>query len=161
MVASGNQGAQGRGLCTFWLGEQHFGLDVAIVSEVVIVPDVTAVPSSPKSVRGLFNLRGTAVPLIDLQAVLVLEGAPGASDAAQKALVLRHEDLVAAFPIDRVDSVVLAGQGTFTESTDREHAAVAGFLELDAAGTAKTVTVLEPSVLLGRLQAVRFVAPAA
>jgi purine-binding chemotaxis protein CheW len=135
-------------ICTFWLGDQHFGLDVSVVSEVVTVSDVTDVPSSPPAVRGLFNLRGTAVPLVDLREVLDL----GASlpSTATTALVLRHEDLLVGFPIDRMEAVVL--DGTVTQPGTRDHAAVRGFLELERA----TVTLLESSVLLARLEAVRF-----
>jgi chemotaxis signal transduction protein len=158
-----------RGVCTFWLGRQHFGLDVAFVSEVVIVGEVTTVPRSPAAVRGIFNLRGTAVPLVDLREVLDHESGPPTSQATTTtALVIRHDDLLVAFPIDRMESVVLSGQGRFTSSANREHAAVCGFLELDGAfgngddpirEQGRTVTLLEPSVLLSKLAAVRFVAP--
>jgi chemotaxis signal transduction protein len=164
-------GSPFRGVCTFWLGEQHFGLDVAIVSEVVIVPDVTAVPSSPRAVRGLFNLRGTAVPLVDLHAVLDLADTRDDRRSLKTVLVVKSDELLVGFPIDRVDSVVLAGRGTFTESSGREDPAVAGFLELAdtqteaespseaTTGSARTVTVLASQVLLTRLEAARFVAP--
>lgn len=146
-----------RGICTFWLGDQHFGLDVAVVSEVVTVDDVTDVPSSPAAVRGLFNLRGTAVPLLDLRDVLDL-GTSSPILRAKTALVLRHEDLLVGFPIDRMEAVVLTGQGTITEPQARDHAAVRGFLELaDGELEHRTVTLLESSVLLARLEAVRFI----
>jgi purine-binding chemotaxis protein CheW len=148
------------GVCTFWLGDQHLGLDVGVVSEVVLVDDVTDVPTSPPSVRGLFNLRGTAVPLVDLRDVLTLGSSEqvlrSAAGRAQTALVLRHEDLLVGFPIDRMEAVVLAGQGTITESATRDHPAVRGFLEF-AEGEHRTVTLLESSVLLARLEAVRFI----
>jgi hypothetical protein len=57
-----------------------------------------------------------------------------------------------------MEAVVLAGEGTFTESATRDHPAVRGFLELEH-GQHRTVTLLESSVLLERLSAARFIAP--
>jgi purine-binding chemotaxis protein CheW len=134
---------------------------VAIVNEVVVVHDVTVVPKSPPAVRGLFNLRGTAVPLVELRDVLGLGAASShGPDETTTALVLRHDDLLVGFPIDRMEAVVLAGQGTFTESAGTEHPAVHGFLELGGFDS-RTVTLLESSALLVRLEAVRFVAEGA
>jgi purine-binding chemotaxis protein CheW len=147
---------RGRGLCTFWLGERHFGLDVALAAEVVTVDRVAPVPMAPPSVRGLFNLRGTPVALLELGMVLGLEDVARHDARAVTALVVRDGDLLVAFVIDRMEAVVSESRGTFTEAGTDDHAAVRGFLELDGAA-GRVVTVLEPAVLLERLEAVRFV----
>src|SRR6185295_1390429 len=53
-------------LCAFWLGEHCYGLQTALVGEVVTVEALTPVPLAPPPVRGLFNLRGAPVALVDL-----------------------------------------------------------------------------------------------
>ena len=52
-----------RNVCAFWLRQRCFALDVALVGEVVSVDVLIRVPLSRPSVRGIFNLRGTPVPL--------------------------------------------------------------------------------------------------
>ena len=47
-----------------------YALDIRSVREVVARPVVTAVPTGPASLLGLFNLRGEIVPLFDLAALL-------------------------------------------------------------------------------------------
>ncbi len=52
---------------TFKLGEEIFALDIARVREVLEYTTVTALPRSPDFVRGVINLRGTVVPVVDLR----------------------------------------------------------------------------------------------
>lgn len=58
----------GARVLTFWLGDETFGLEVARVREIVQVGAMTAVPSMPAFVRGVANLRGAVLPVIDLAA---------------------------------------------------------------------------------------------
>ncbi len=52
---------------TFRLGEEIFALDIARVREVLEYTTVTALPRSPEFVRGVINLRGNVVPVVDLR----------------------------------------------------------------------------------------------
>ncbi len=52
---------------TFKLGEEIFALDIARVREVLEYTTVTALPRSPEFVRGVINLRGSVVPVVDLR----------------------------------------------------------------------------------------------
>lgn len=140
------------GICTFLLGDRQYGLDVALVGEVVSVAEVAPVPMAHGAVRGIFNLRGTPVALLDLGEVLALEG--DRIKDHRTALVVRRDDLVVGFVIDRMEAVVAEGRGVFTDATAEDHASVRGFLELDDAGG--VVTVIDPAALLERIEATRF-----
>jgi purine-binding chemotaxis protein CheW len=126
------------------------------VGEVVTLDKIAPVPASPPAVRGLFNLRGTPVALLDLSVVLDLEAAKG-DGSATTALVLRNEELLLGLVIDRMEAVTGAERGAFVERGDEDHPAVRGFLELAGVDGEKkeVVTVLEPAVLLERLEATR------
>lgn len=52
--------------CVFRAGRERFCLKVLDVDEVVEWPKVTTVPLGPPFLMGIFNLRGTIVPLIDI-----------------------------------------------------------------------------------------------
>jgi purine-binding chemotaxis protein CheW len=55
-----------RQYCVFRAGRERFCLPVLEVEEVVDWPIVTRIPLSPASLMGVFNLRGTIVPLVDI-----------------------------------------------------------------------------------------------
>ena len=52
---------------TFILGDEVFALDVAQVREVLDLTTITKVPRSPEFMRGVINVRGSVVPVVDLR----------------------------------------------------------------------------------------------
>lgn len=52
---------------TFALGLEEYGLPVLKVREIIKVMDITQVPQMPPHVRGVINLRGRVIPVIDLR----------------------------------------------------------------------------------------------
>ncbi len=52
---------------TFMLGEEVFALDIAKVREVLEFTSVTKVPKTPEFMRGVINLRGAVVPVVDMR----------------------------------------------------------------------------------------------
>jgi len=55
-----------RQYCVFRAGRERFCLSVLEVEEVVDWPTLTRIPLSPPFLMGIFNLRGTIVPLVDI-----------------------------------------------------------------------------------------------
>ncbi|MEY4764405.1 MAG: hypothetical protein RI907_1078 [Pseudomonadota bacterium] len=51
---------------TFWLGEEVFGVDIRTVREIIQCGPMATVPLMPSFVRGVINLRGAVVPVVDL-----------------------------------------------------------------------------------------------
>jgi purine-binding chemotaxis protein CheW len=52
---------------TFQLATEEFGIRVLQVREIMGLQDITAVPQTPAHVKGVINLRGKVVPVIDLR----------------------------------------------------------------------------------------------
>ncbi|HWB85374.1 MAG TPA: chemotaxis protein CheW [Bryobacteraceae bacterium] len=52
---------------TFELGSEEFGIQVLKVKEIMGLQDITAVPQTPAHVKGVINLRGKVIPVIDLR----------------------------------------------------------------------------------------------
>jgi purine-binding chemotaxis protein CheW len=52
---------------TFQLGEEVFALDVSHVREILEFTTVTKVPKTPDYMRGVINLRGSVVPVLDMR----------------------------------------------------------------------------------------------
>lgn len=51
----------------FHLGREEFGIRVLKVREIMGVQDITAVPQTPAYVKGVINLRGKVIPVVDLR----------------------------------------------------------------------------------------------
>lgn len=62
----GKDGKTGKYL-TFFLDQETYGLEVLKVKEIVGIVDITPVPNAPPYVKGVMNLRGKIIPVIDLR----------------------------------------------------------------------------------------------
>jgi len=60
---------------TFALGREEYGLQILKVREIIGFMDITAVPRTPAHVRGVINLRGQVIPVVDLRAKFGMESA--------------------------------------------------------------------------------------
>ncbi|MBD3222065.1 chemotaxis protein CheW [bacterium] len=52
---------------SFVLGREEYGLEILKVQEIIGIMDVTRVPRTPPFVRGVINLRGRVIPVVDLR----------------------------------------------------------------------------------------------
>jgi len=52
---------------TFGLGDEEYGLEILKVREIIGLMQITGVPRTPDFVRGVINLRGKVIPVIDLR----------------------------------------------------------------------------------------------
>ena len=52
---------------TFALGDEEYGLPVLRVREIIKMMDITVVPQVPHHVKGVINLRGKVIPVVDLR----------------------------------------------------------------------------------------------
>jgi purine-binding chemotaxis protein CheW len=60
---------------TFALANEEYGLEILKVREIFGYMDITAVPQTPHYVKGVINLRGQVIPVIDLRAKFGMETA--------------------------------------------------------------------------------------
>lgn len=58
---------------TFALANEEYGLEILKVREIIGYIDVTAVPQTPHYVKGVINLRGQVIPVVDLRAKFGME----------------------------------------------------------------------------------------
>ena len=58
---------QGHQVLTFMLGSEEYGVDILRVQEIRGWDQATPIPNTPDFIRGVINLRGTIVPIVDLR----------------------------------------------------------------------------------------------
>lgn len=52
---------------TFMLSNEEYGLEILKVREIIGVMDITSVPQTPNFIKGVINLRGKVIPVVDLR----------------------------------------------------------------------------------------------
>jgi purine-binding chemotaxis protein CheW len=60
-------GTDGSQFLTFNLGEELYGVDILRVQEIKGYTAVTKIPNTPSHIKGVLNLRGTIVPIVELR----------------------------------------------------------------------------------------------
>ncbi len=91
---------------TFYVGDLLIGIDIHSVEEINRQVDVTPVPQAPQHVRGVINLRGEVVTVIDLRKVLEM-GRTEINHNTRTVVVNSGNEEIGML-VDRVADVVLA-----------------------------------------------------
>jgi purine-binding chemotaxis protein CheW len=88
----------------FRLGEQEFGLPIAAVTEVTMLPEkLTRLPKAPAFIEGVMNLRGQVIPVIDQRRRFLGDAASG---KRRRVVVVSLGDTQAGFVVDMVSEVL-------------------------------------------------------
>lgn len=93
-----------RQICTFFLDNLYFGVDVQKVQEVIRYQKMTRVPLAPPVVRGLINLRGQIVKAIDMRRRLDMPALP--ADQLPMNVVIRTDDGPVSLLVDEIGDVL-------------------------------------------------------
>ena len=91
-------------LVGFMIGEEEYAVPILAIQEIIKPFSWTRVPQVPNYVLGVFNLRGTVIPLIDLR---VKFGLPEQKQTDEtRFIVLKKGNEVAGFVIDRLTMAI-------------------------------------------------------
>jgi len=91
-------------MVTFSLADKEYGVDIMNVKEIAKADKFTYVPNAASFVRGVYNLRGDIIPIIDLRMFFHLPVEK--KDAQENMLILRIADKVYGTIVDKIDKVV-------------------------------------------------------
>jgi purine-binding chemotaxis protein CheW len=92
-------------MITFSLGGKDYAVDIMNVKEIAKADKFTYVPNAASFVRGVYNLRGDIIPIVDLRVFFHLE-ADKKKDGMENMLILRIEDRVYGTIVDKIDRVL-------------------------------------------------------
>lgn len=92
-------------MITFTLGGRDYGIDIMEVKEISQVPTFTHVPNTATYVRGVYNLRGEIISIIDLRIMFNLEPEES-NQELEDVIFLRSDDHIIGVVVDEVKDVV-------------------------------------------------------
>jgi purine-binding chemotaxis protein CheW len=109
---------------TFYLADEEYGVEILKVQEIIGMQPITRVPRTPAFLRGVINLRGKVIPVVDLRERFGMAPAAVATAALRCIIVVQvrlaapgADDVPAARPVpmgivvDRVSEVAAIGDG--------------------------------------------------
>ncbi len=91
-------------LVVFELSGEEFGVDIMQASEIMPVSKITRVPQAPECVKGLINLRGKIIVVIDLNRRLGFS--PRESDSLSRIIIVKVGDTTIGMLVNSVSGVL-------------------------------------------------------
>ncbi|MDH4161884.1 MAG: chemotaxis protein CheW [Nitrospirota bacterium] len=121
-------------LVTFLVGPEEYGLDISVITEVIRPLDITPLPHMPRFIRGVINLRGTIIPVIDLRSRFGLQTAGDATRKTRMLIIRGAAQGLLGLVVDGVREVVRVPVAAIDPAPDAAKSAGADFI----AGVVKT-----------------------
>jgi purine-binding chemotaxis protein CheW len=91
-------------LVGFIVGDEEFSVPILSIQEIIKPIEWTRVPQTPTYVLGVFNLRGTVIPLIDLRQKFGLSAKNHTDET--RFIVMRNDEETAGFVIDNLTEAI-------------------------------------------------------
>jgi purine-binding chemotaxis protein CheW len=137
----------GRQYLTFALGGQEYGIDILNVQEIKGYAPITPIPNTPAHVKGVMNLRGTIIPVIDLRTKLGMREAEHGPFTV--IVVVRVGAKVVGLIVDTVSDVLNIPESDVQATPDFGKPVDAKFIEGMAKAGDRLVVLLGIEEVLG------------
>jgi purine-binding chemotaxis protein CheW len=108
MQTAGEQDIAGREFLAFKLGKEEYGIDILKVQEIRGYETVTRIASAPEFIKGVINLRGIIIPVVDMRIKFKL-GEP-VYDQFTVVIILNINGRVVGMVVDAVSDVTTLTQ---------------------------------------------------
>jgi len=137
-------------LVVFSLGDESFALPLGAVEEIVQLPDtLTRVPKAPAFVAGVMNLRGRALPVIDLRQRFQ---SSVAASSRPRVVVVATDQLQAGFIVDGVSEILRVEEGTISAAPAMPGGGARLFDRVTTGESGAVVLIVDPQELLDRAE---------
>ncbi len=105
---SAETAARGGLYLTFSLAEEMYGVQILSVQEIIQMAPITAVPRTPEFVRGVINLRGKVIPVIDLRRKFGMESVEDTEETCTVVVEVHTNDqaITIGVVVDNVNEVI-------------------------------------------------------
>ena len=103
-TSAGTSTGRGGKYLTFQLAGEEYGLEILRVREIIGLMDITPVPRTPEFVKGVINLRGKVIPVIDLRLKFGMEAAEATDQTC--IIVVDVGQVEMGIIVDRVSEVL-------------------------------------------------------
>lgn len=107
----------------FKLNEEQFAVETGKVQSINDAMEITKVPKAPAHIKGLINLRGNVISLLDINLLL---GTPKQDEKQNNIIILEMEDELVGITVDQVDEVLDVEEELVEKISDGKKAYIEG-----------------------------------
>lgn len=100
---------------TFFLAGEEYGVEILRVQEIIGMMPITRVPNTPPHIKGVINLRGKVIPIMDLREKF---GMPPAEETEQVMIVVQVAGRQVGVVVDKVSEVATIAAGDIDATPD-------------------------------------------
>lgn len=99
---------EGGKFLTFLMANEKYGLEILKVREIIGMMDVTSVPTTPAFIRGVINLRGKVIPVVDLRLKFGIEAREDTQRTCIIVVQIAHpgQEMIMGIIVDEVSDVL-------------------------------------------------------
>lgn len=128
---------------TFIMADEEYGVDILCVQEIRGWENATPIPNAPKHIKGVINLRGTIVPIVDLRQCFGMEAIEYTAVTVVIVLKVKHDEgsRIMGIVVDAVSDVYALSESEMRPAPDLGDAIETEFIK-------GLVTVNERMVIL-------------
>jgi purine-binding chemotaxis protein CheW len=90
----------------FNMANEEYGIEITDLKEIIEVPDITSIPNAPDFIKGITDLRGEIVTVIDLKKRFNLHETAVSEDAKKRILVIKINDSTFGLLVDDVKEIL-------------------------------------------------------
>ena len=148
-LAQGDDRAR-REFLTFRLGEETYGIDILKVQEIREIDAVTRVPRVSAFVRGVINLRGAIVPIVDLGLMFGFAEPIRLSEAS--AIILHVDRRMVGLVVNAVSDVLALAEDEIDPAPDLGDRAIAHAVSGIGSAETGSILLLDVEHLLARIR---------
>lgn len=124
-------------IVVFKLGQEEYGLQIDQIKEVVITPTITRMPQTPAFVKGVANIRGNVIAILDLESKFGLQRNSDTEISGNNfTLVIESEEYKMGILVREVPNTLSISSASiegsiFTGDHQQEQAYITGIVKLD------------------------------
>ncbi len=120
-------------LVGFTIANEFFALEINSIREIIKVNDITRVPNTPNYIKGVINLRGKVIPIIDMRKKLNLKQID--YDKNTRIIILEFNNMIVGIIVDsvrevlRIDSTVTEPPPSIVKGGNSDYITAVGKLD--------------------------------
>ena len=102
---------------TFSLGQERYGIELKEGKEILLPPEITRVPHTPKYVKGVINLRGGVITVLDFKDILGIDDDLKFNKEDKRIIITNIEGVTSGFIVNKMQGILtFAGEDIETEN---------------------------------------------
>ena len=104
-------------MVNFTVGNEKFGIHIEDAQEVIRMPEITQIPQTLDFIKGVINLRGNIIPIIDMRERFNLKAKEEYSETT-RVIITKFEDKLVGLIVDTVSQVITLNEDEIENAPD-------------------------------------------